>query len=173
MAELDLSINTNDIPEREEFGHVPPGDYVCVFTNLGTSSKEGEDLVRFLESEIQEGEHAGRKFFDRLNFAAPEEWQIQKCYQTIAELARAVGVTQTDKELKKLMGKKFIARVVVTPSKTDPNKIFNNVKKYLPYTNGATSSNGAVSAPKPSAKAEAQVEQKDQSAVPPWKRQKA
>lgn len=162
MASLERDLNVSEAPNRNEVEHLPPGQYVVMLTAFLESSKEGEELVRVLELDVVEGEYSGRKLFDRLNFGADAQWKIDNCYAAIAEIAKSLGQATAKKDLSNLMNKRLIAEVVVNPSKKDPNKVFNNIKKFLPV-------NGTVSTPKASSGATVESKADDKS-VPPWKR---
>lgn len=176
MAKLSEVFNASEVPERTEFEPVPPGQYstMIVASEIKQTKKGGEMIV--LELEIQDGEHSGRKLFERLNIKNDNQKAVDMAFRTLAEIVKAVGKT-TIKDTEELHGKKLFVDVRVEPPKSyigedgkeQEGKPQNSIKKFLPFT-GATSSNGTVSAPK-SVKTET-VEQKDQSSVPPWKRQK-
>lgn len=164
MLKEDMKVS--EAPQRNEFEHLPPGDYVINLTNAVQSSKHGEELIITLENEVQEGEYAGRKIFDRLNFGADAQWKIDNCYAAIAEIAVAVGESTAKKDLSNLMNKRLVARATV--SKPNANgKVFNNVKEYLPYKSSGTVTNSqSKTVPTDTAKTES-------SSTPPWKRKQS
>lgn len=176
MAELEYEVKVSEAPTRNHFEHLPPGDYVCIMTRFAESTKVGEELVRTLEHDVQDGDFSGRKIFDRLNFGADAQWKIDNCYAAIAEIAKAVGVDTVKKDMSNIMNKRFVARVGVTKPKTEGGKVFNNISEYLPY---GSSASGGASTPKPVAKTTETVKSNsvvpptDQNSLPPWKRQKS
>lgn len=167
MAKLDQTFNANEVPEREEFTPIPPGTYTAmvVASELKDTAKGGQMIV--LELDIQEGEHSGRKLFERLNIKNDNPKAVDIAFRTLGEIVKAVGKT-TIKDTEELHNKRMHVEVRVEPPKpyvdkdgnNQPGSAQNSIKRYLPVS-------GAVSTPKT-------VESKsDDKAVPPWKRNKA
>jgi hypothetical protein len=170
MAKLDEVFNSAEVPEREEFTPIPPGQYsgMVVSSELKTTHKGGQMIV--LEIDIQSGDYEGRKLFERLNIKNDNQKAVDIAYRTLSELVKAVGKT-TIKDTEELHNKRFLMDVVVTPAKPytkdgieKPGSPQNDIKKFLPYAGSNAPASGSVSTPK---SVESATEQK---AVPPWKR---
>lgn len=169
MAKLDQAFNSADVPEREDFTPVPPGQYTGMITNseLKDTKKGGQYIS--LEIDIMDGDYAGRKLFEKLNIKNDNPKAVDIAFRTLGEIVKAVGKT-TIKDTEELHNKRFTMDVRVDPPKpyTDndgnqqPGKPQNSIKKFLPV--------GAVSTPKAPQTTEATAESKTQSAAPPWKR---
>lgn len=170
MVALNSVINADDIPARDDFTPVPPGTYTGMIT--GSEMKptaNGEMLV--LTVEIQDGENAGRKIFERLNLKNNSNIAVKIAYQTLGEIIRACGKT-TIKDSDELHGKRMSMDVVVDPAKAymkdgvqQPGSPQNRVKKYATY--GAVPAGAlqaASAAPNQAASAAAAA------TLPPWKR---
>lgn len=171
MAKLEQPFNANEVPEREEFTPVPPGSYTAmiVASESKATSAGGEMIV--LELDIQEGEHAGRKLFERLNIKNSNPKAVDIAFRTLAEIVKAVGKT-TIKDTEELHNKRVAIEVRVEPAKpyvkdgvTMEGKPQNSIKKFLPLS-------GAVSTPKASSPGATAESKAEQGAVPPWKRSK-
>lgn len=170
MAKLDQPFNANDVPEREDFTPVPPGSYTAmiVASEAKATSKGGEMIV--LEIDIQDGEHAGRKLFERLNIKNDNPKAVDIAFRTLSEIVKAVGKT-TIKDTEELHNKRMSIEVRVEPAKPYvkdgvdmPGSPQNSIKKFLPVS-------GSVSTPK--APSGATVESDSGKAVPPWKKTSA
>jgi hypothetical protein len=173
MAKLNEVFDATTVPEREEFTPVPPGVYTAmvVASELKDTNKGGQMIV--LELDIQDGEHAGRKLFERLNIVNSNDKAVQIAFRTLAEIVKAVGKT-TIKDTDELHNKRIHIEVRVDPpspyidkdGKQQEGKPQNSIKKFLPVS-------GTASTVKTSAPSDVKVEQKtDQNSVPPWKRNK-
>ena len=169
MANLGMTFNSEDVPEREDFSPVPPGTYTAmiVASELKETSKGGQMIV--LELDIQEGDHSGRKLFERLNIKNDNQKAVDIAFRTLGEIVKAVG-KKTIKDTEELHNKRLLVDVRVEPAKayvdkegnSQPGSPQNSIKKYSPAS-------GAVSTPK--AQSGATVESNaEQKAAPPWKK---
>lgn len=171
MAKLDAVFDSSTVPEREEFTPVPPGVYTAmVVASEVKETKAGGQMI-VLELDIQDGEHAGRKLFERLNIKNDNAKAVEIAFRTLGEIVKAVGKT-TIKDTEELHHKRIHIDVRVDPSTpyTDkqgveqPGKPQNSIKKFLPMTGGSTTKAPVTETAKT-------VENKtEQSSTPPWKR---
>lgn len=168
MAKLDSTFSSNDVPAREEFTPVAPGSYtgMIVASEIKGTSKGGQMIV--LEIDIQDGEAAGRKLFERLNIKNDNPQAVDIAFRTLGEIVKAVGRT-TIKDTEELHNKRFKMEVRVEPAKPytkdgveHPGSPQNSIKKFLPV--GTQSVSGSDSTPKA---VESNVQVK---ADPPWKK---
>lgn len=178
MAKLGEVFNANDVPEREEFTPLPPGQYagMIVSSEVKDTKKGGQMIV--LEIDIQDGEFAGRKLFERLNIKNDNQKAVDIAYRTLGEIVKSLGKT-TIKDTEELHNKRFLLNVVVKPPEPyekdgvmQPGSPSNEIKKFLPYAAQAgkvTSQTASGSGVTPKT-VESQTEQK---AVPPWKKKSA
>ena len=169
MAKLDTVFNAADVPEREEFLPVPPGSYTAmiVASELKDTSKGGQMIV--LEFELQEGEHSGRKLFERLNIKNDNPKAVDIAFRTLGEIVKAAGRT-TIKDTDELHGRRMYIEVRVEPARPytkdgveHPGTPQNSIKKFLPVS-------GAGATPKTVESQSSGAVAPDNKAVPPWKR---
>lgn len=178
MAKLTETFNSADVPEREDFTPVPPGVYtgMIVASEIKATEAGGEMIV--LEIDIQEGEHAGRKLFERLNIKNDNVKAVDIAFRTLGEIVKAVGKT-TIKDTEELHNKRISMEVRVEPGKQKKKNgklVFeedgttpvmygpsNAIKKFLPVS-------GSVSTPKAGSTTSATVESDSGKAVPPWRK---
>lgn len=171
MAKLEGVFNAADVPERDDFTPVPPGAYnvMIVSSEIKETSKGGQMLV--VEMDIQDGDHSGRKLFDRLNIKNENSKTVDIAYRTLGEIVKAVGKS-TIADTNELHDKRLTVNVSVEPAKPytkdgvdHPGKPQNSVKRYLPY-------GGAVAATPAQATTTQAVQGISQvgASTPPWKR---
>jgi len=94
MANLN-SFDATTVEPNAGFDPIPAGKYVCVVTNSEmkpTRAGDGEYLQ--LELEVIEGEHKGRRLWDRLVLKHPNPTTVQIAKGTLSALCRAVNVLQ-------------------------------------------------------------------------------
>jgi hypothetical protein len=171
MAKLNETFDVAGVPEREEFTPVPPGVYTAmVVASEKKDTKAGGEMI-VLELDIQDGEQAGRKLFERLNIVNSNQKAVDIAFRTLAEIVKAVGKT-TIKDTEELHNKRISIEVRVDPptpyvdkdGKQQEGKPQNSIKRFLPAS-------GKVSADKTPAPAGVQAEAHvEKSSTPPWKR---
>lgn len=110
---VNLASYKTEIENAKEsyYAQVPDGDYVivCISTEEKENSKRNGRYIQN-EYEIQEGEFAGEKLIDRINFDNPNEKARQIAFATIKALGQAVGIEPlTDTE--QLIGKRIVAKI--------------------------------------------------------------
>ncbi len=175
MAKLGEVFNASEVPEREEFTPVPPGQYVGMVTSSELKETKSGGQMIVLEIDIQDGDSAGRKLFERLNIKNSNETAVTIAYQTLAELVKALGKEKI-KDTEELHNKRFLMNVVVDPPKPyvdkdgnqKPGSPQNSIKKFLPYAAQTSTvvASGTVQTPKA-------VESGSDKAAPPWARKKS
>jgi hypothetical protein len=178
MAKLEGVFNSEDVPAREEFTPIPPGAYTAmiVASELKDTQKGGQMIV--LELDIQGGENAGRKLFERLNIKNDNPKAVDIAFRTLGEIVKAVGKT-TIKDTEELHNKRMTINVKVSPAKPytkdgveHPGQPQNEITRFLPYAAGATPvTTQTVSADSPS-KPNVITPVEAQDSLPPWKRKK-
>lgn len=174
MAKLDSVFNSEDVPAREEFTPVPPGTYTAmvVASELKDTKKGGQMIV--LELDIMDGEHAGRKLFERLNIKNDNAKAVDIAFRTLGEIVKAVGKT-TIKDTDELHNKRLAIEVRVDPpqpyidkdGKEQPGSAQNSIKKFLPVSGAVSTPKAATQSPSVAATVESKA---GDNSVPPWKR---
>lgn len=137
---------TYNVDERDERGGgsmplIPPGQYQAVIVGSelkDTSAKTGKFLA--LTVVITQGPHANTEFIERLNIINPNDVAVKIAYDTLAEISKATGMTQTPADSNELHNKPMMIEVVTEPGNeyTDNQglkqmgKDKSVIKKYLP-----------------------------------------
>lgn len=180
MAKLEQPFNVADVPERDDFTPVPPGAYTVMITSSEPkATKAGGEMIE-LELDIVEGDHQGRKLFERLNIKNDNPKAVDIAYRTLAEIVKAVGKS-TIKDTEEVHNKRLVVNVVVEPAKPymkdgvqQPGSPQNAIKRYLPFTGtvpqvASTVATQATPTAQPTAQATATS---PSNSAPPWARNK-
>lgn len=149
--------DANQVPAAESREPIPAGWYKAVITESEekpTKAQTGSYLQMTLE--IIEGEHAGRKVFERLNLNNPNQTAVDIAQRTLSSICRGVGV-MTPRASQDLHDKPLMVKVKVKPAK-DGYDASNKVGEYAPPDAAG------------SAAAAGGGEASDASSKPPWKR---
>jgi len=147
--------NTVDPAQSRE--PVPAGWYKAVITESEekpTKAQTGSYLQMTME--IIEGEHAGRKVFERLNLNNPNATAVEIAQRTLSSICRAVGV-MTPRTSQDLHDKPLMLKVKVKPAK-DGYDASNEVGEYAAPDGGGRPAPATVGG------------DADASGKPPWKR---
>jgi hypothetical protein len=146
---------------------LPPGKYTVQIVNSEmrpTSNGLGQYL--WLELDVLDGEHAGRKLFDRLNLVNANTQTVEIAQRTLSAICHATGKMQvTDSEQLHLIP--LQADVTVQPPKNgygETNKI-----RYRPLDQTPAAPKAAAP-PRPQQPAPAKPAPSGGFANAPWKR---
>ncbi|TVQ64183.1 MAG: DUF669 domain-containing protein [Phycisphaerales bacterium] len=128
MASLQ-GFDAGQVEPNTGFDPVPAGKYACVIAASEikpTKSGDGEYLQ--LELEIIEGEHRGRKLWDRLLLRHPSAQTVQIAKGTLSAICRAVGV-MTPRDSVELHGIPLSVGVKLE-RRSDNDELANRVSSY-------------------------------------------
>lgn len=145
--------DANNVDPSESREPIPAGWYKAVITQSEekpTKAQTGSYLQMTVE--VIEGEHAGRKAFERLNLNNPNATAVEIAQRTLSSICRAVGV-MTPRQSADLHDKPFMVKIKVKPAK-DGYDASNDIAEYA-------ATNAAPTAAAPSAAA---------ASTPPWKK---
>jgi hypothetical protein len=101
---------------------IPPGKYLVQIVNseMKLTSTGGELL--WLEFDILDGEHKGRKLFDRLNLQNSNAQAVEIAQRALSAICHATGQMQVN-DSQQLHYKPMVATVKVQPAGPDRNGI--------------------------------------------------
>jgi hypothetical protein len=108
--------NANEIEPQASREPIPAGWYKAVITESiekPTKAQTGSYLQMTLE--VIEGEHAGRKAFERLNLNNPNQQAVEIAQRTLSSICRAIGV-MTPRTSQDLHDKPFMVKIKVKPA---------------------------------------------------------
>ena len=127
--------DANNVDPSESREPIPAGWYKAVITQSEekpTKAQTGSYLQMTVE--VIEGEHAGRKAFERLNLNNPNATAVEIAQRTLSSICRAVGV-MTPRQSADLHDKPFMVKIKVKPAK-DGYDASNDIAEYA-ATNAA------------------------------------
>jgi hypothetical protein len=167
-----LNFNAANVKPREDAEVLPPGDYVAMITNSEMrETKDGSGQYLWLEMDITEGEHQGRKIWDRLNLVNRNAKAVEIAERTLSSICHAVGKLNVQ-DSEELHGCTLVAKIKVRPGQGDYGPS-NEVANYraagavVPMARQAPAQPAAQAA-KPAAQPPAA--RAAAGATPPWRR---
>lgn len=112
------------------FELLPAGDYkVFISSAVDKPTKSGNGSYLELQLEVLDGEHKGRRLWDRLNLVNPNEMAVDIARRQLSAICRAIGVLQPKSEAE-LQGKPLLCKVAIEKDKEGNSQ--NRVKGYAP-----------------------------------------
>jgi len=95
MASLNGTFDATTVPPAEAFTVIPAGKYkVQVVDSDLRATKDGQGQYLWLEMEILDGEHQGRKVYDRLNIVNQNAQAVDIAQRALSALCHAAGKLQ-------------------------------------------------------------------------------
>ena len=139
--------DANNVDPAQSREPIPAGWYKAVITESEekpTKAQTGSYLQMTVE--VIDGEHAGRKAFERLNLNNPNATAVEIAQRTLSSICRAVGV-MTPRQSADLHDKPFMVKIKVKPAK-DGYDASNDIAEYA-ATNAAAAPSAAASSTPP------------------------
>lgn len=154
-----FQFNANEVPEvaPRSFGPLPAGSYDMVITKSDIKpTKAGTGHYIELEMQVVDGEHSGRRLWERLNIDNPNKQAEDIAKAALGALCQAIGVIDME-DTDQLHDTPFVAHVEIDRKEPDRNRIV-----------GYSAANGA---PAPAVKAAPTAPAKSaKSASMPWQK---
>ena len=155
---MDLTgFHAMEVEPSTSYEPLPADWYKCVITDTEkkpTKAMTGSYLQ--LTIEVIEGQHAGRKVFDRLNLDNPNSVAVQIAQSSLSSICRSINVNDP-KDSIELRDKPLMVKLAVKAADGQYGAS-NDIKEYA-ATGGATASPAPAAAAAPGG-----------TATPPWKR---
>lgn len=141
---MDLNgFDANAVEPNKPRDALPAGWYKVVISESEekpTKAQTGSYLQLTLE--VIEGDHAGRKVFERLNLKNPNSQAVEIAQRSLSGICRATGV-MTPRTSQDLHDKPLMAKVKVTPPR-DGYEAGNEVQEYAPVQKAAAAASGGA-----------------------------
>ncbi|CAK0756631.1 DUF669 domain-containing protein [Azospirillaceae bacterium] len=169
MANLGTTFDASTVDPAKPFEILPPGKYVVqIVMSEMRVTKDGNGQYLWLELDILEGEHSGKKLFDRLNLVNSNISTVEFAQRTLSAICRATGRMQVQ-DSDELHLVPMLADVKVQPPKNGYGE--TNSLRYLPLERGTPVSAPTVrpAAPVQTAAAKPPA-QPARPAAAPWRR---
>ena len=152
MAELEF--DANNVEPQGSFEPLPAGNYLSMMVDSEwKDTKSGSGKYLQIDWEVIDGDHKGRRLFERLNLKNSNDTAVKIANGTLSAICHAVGVLQL-KDSAQLHGKPCVVKVKIEERNDRPGEMTNRISGY--------ESSNAASAPAPAAAAP--------GAKPPWKK---
>lgn len=133
-----MGFNAANIEPNAPRDPIPAGWYKAVVSESiekPTKAQTGSYLQLTLE--VIEGDHAGRKVFERLNLKNPNAQAVEIAQRSLSGICRAIGVI-TPRNSQDLHDKPMMIKVKVTPER-DGYSAGNEIAEYAEVQKGAAS----------------------------------
>jgi len=144
---MDLAgFDANNVEPQAPRDPIPAGWYKAVITESlekPTKAQTGSYLQMTLE--IIEGDHAGRKAFERLNLNNPNQQAVEIAQRSLSSICRAVGI-MTPRSSQDLHDKPMMVKIKVTPPR-DGYEAGNDISEYAAVEKKAAASGAGGSTP--------------------------
>jgi hypothetical protein len=132
MASFGHTFDASAVEPFAAYEVLPPGKYLAqIVASEMRVTKDGQGQYLYLEIDVLEGQHTGRKLFDRLNLVHMNPEVVEIAKRTLSSICRAVGKLQVS-DSNQLHLVPFIADVRVRPPKGEYGE--SNAIRYLPRT---------------------------------------
>ena len=155
MANFGTTFDATGIEPIQPLEVLPPGKYIAQIVSSDMRlTKDGTGQYLFLEIDVLEGPHQGRKLFDRLNLVNASKTTVEIAQRTLSAICHATGRLQVqDSEELHLIP--FVAAVQVQPPKngySETNKIrYQPLERTAPAPGTARPDASPTTAPQPGA----------------------
>lgn len=126
---MQLNFNAADVDITNRYEAIPAGDYVVTITeSQERTTKRGDGKYLELTLEVQAGQYAGRKLWDRLNLENQNAKAVEIAQRQLAQICHAVG-NLAPRESSELHYKPLVAMVKVRNDEATGN-MTNEIKGY-------------------------------------------
>lgn len=136
MKDLIAGFDAEKHPPSESFDVIPAGWYSAFVSDHTTKATKGGD-GHYLELvwEIESGDAAGRKVWDRLNLDNPNVTAVEIAQASLSAICHAIGIIKPE-SADDLLGKVIEIKIAVQPAKGE-YAASNVVKGYRAKESGS------------------------------------
>lgn len=171
MAQLGATFDATQVEPNQPFTVIPTGKYKAqIVASEIRATNNGSGQYLWFEMEILDGEHAGRKLFERLNLWNQNSQAVEIAQRTLSAMCHATGQLHVE-DSEALHFKPMIVTVRVRPA--GPGKdgkqydASNEIRGYEAVNGAAPAAPVQQAAPAPAPAAAAPA---PSAAAMPWKR---
>lgn len=164
------NFDANSVEPSQPFDLLPSGKYVMHIVNSEMrSTKSGEGQYLWLELDILDGSHKGKKQWERLNLVNSNAQAVDISQRTLSAICRAIGKMQvSDSEM--LHFQPMLVTVKVKPAGPDKQGIHREAQNLIGGYEPVSGS-GVPTAPRTFGNAPAaSTAAKPATSTPPWRK---
>ena len=177
MAQLNDTFDATGVAPAAPLELLPPGRYAAQIVNSEMRvTKAGNGQYLWLEMDVIEGPHQGRKIWDQLNLVNPSQQTVEIAQRTLSAICHAVGQLQVS-DSEQLHFRPLQVTLAVEPDSRDKlrpveeQRKQNRVKGYAALGGAAPARPAASPAAAPARTAAAPARPTPAaSTTPPWRR---
>jgi len=97
MASFGKTFDASSVEPISTYDALPAGKYLAqIVVSEMRATRDGNGQYLYLELDVLEGQHAGRKLFDRLNLDNANAEAVQFAQRTLSSICRAAGKMAVD-----------------------------------------------------------------------------
>ncbi|MCQ4159210.1 DUF669 domain-containing protein [Roseomonas sp. GC11] len=175
MAQLHDTFDATGVAPAAPLELLPPGRYAAQIVNSEMrATRAGNGQYLWLEMDVIEGPHQGRKIWDQLNLVNPSQQTVEIAQRTLSAICHAVGQLQVN-DSEQLHFRPLQVTLAVEPDSRDKHlppqeqRKQNRVKGYAAL-GGTPPARTAAAPPSAPAHAAPQRPAPGSSTTPPWRR---
>ncbi|TCZ63911.1 DUF669 domain-containing protein [Roseicella aquatilis] len=177
MAQLNQTFDASGVAPAAPLELLPPGRYAAqIVQSEMRATRAGNGQYLWLEMDVIEGSHQGRKIWDQINLVNPNQQTVEIAQRTLSAICHAVGQLQVS-DSEQLHFHPLQVTLAVEPDSRDKHlppqeqRKQNKVKGYAPL-GGAATARPAAAPPAAAARPAAPPPRPapTASATPPWRR---
>jgi hypothetical protein len=168
MASLNGTFDANNVEPSAPRELLPPGEYIVqIVESEMADTKNGSGQMLKLTMDIVDGQHTGRKLWDRLNLVNPNAQAVEIAQRTLSAICHATGQLQVH-DSEQLHFKPMVAVVKVKPAGLDKQGVHREAQNEV----GGYKAAGGTQRPAapPQRTAAPPPATKPAAASPPWRR---
>ena len=174
MAKLTTPFDATQVDPAKPLEPVPAGDYqVQIIQSEIRVTRAGTGQYYALDLEILDGEHQGRRLWDRIMFEHPSVQAVAMGEGKFSAICHSIGNMNVE-DTEELHFKPMVAVVKLRPAGPDKSGVerdaSNDIKGYKPVADGSPAPRPPSSAPSPAAPPAAVAGASAGATTPPWQR---
>jgi hypothetical protein len=155
MALLNSAFDASGVEPAAPHELLPPGKYFAqIVRSEMQATKAGDGQMLWLELDVLDGPHRGRKLWDRLNLVNPSRQVVEIAQRQLSAICHAVGQLQvTDSE--QLHFRRLLVTLAVEPDSRD-KRLPPEQQRKQNWIKGYAPAGAQAATPQPTAVASAQ-----------------
>ncbi len=123
MPIIDFDVTSYEAPAKSSFEPLPPGDYQAIISDSAIkATKAGTGEYIELTIQITDGQHSGRRIWERLNISNPNKTAEEIARSQLNGLRAALGIAKLE-STEQLHDKPFILSLDIDRKDATRNRV--------------------------------------------------